>query len=537
MIRRTIPCITTIALCLLAGFAGGDTDSNDVPLGHAEFKPSPTRPVGFRGDHSGVFPGATPPVHWDERTGKGIKWRTTMPGTTVSSPIYVGGKVFALASPDMLVCCNAETGKIEWIGETLGVMFPEQLKDSADRKKWREAYNKGLRYAWATRKPFNQLVEDIASKLPEDHGLREWVKGDKQLNPGDGGTGTGDPMKAIHNKRERAWEWCWVGDTFTPPVSDGQFIYAYFSIGGTIACWDLEGNLQWTRRMKKPNMRRRKYLAQEMFLHGDLLYLPAGFLGKDADLRVVNRRTGKTVHTYDWEGESGVGQMFCPFEMDGKDYLMVRHEGGRRQPARHRILDLATGKEVGTLSGLPKVERSRRDLGPNVGGFVIRDGVIYVPLGGYYYKNAAGAGALTLTREGDKWRAEKLWKTDLRSGPATPSWRGLVVVGDEVYIPRGNYSGSLLDRQTGQKRKEWNLTSLPAQISKSVTRRCSDTYPTVAGDYLYYTSWSGVTSVYDLKNDKNAAANFTGPSFGSTLFFHGSRGYLRSFTSLYCLGE
>ncbi len=37
------------------------------PLGSADFKPTPERPVGWRGDWTGRFPGATPPVTWGRR--------------------------------------------------------------------------------------------------------------------------------------------------------------------------------------------------------------------------------------------------------------------------------------------------------------------------------------------------------------------------------------------------------------------------------------------------------------------------------------
>jgi outer membrane protein assembly factor BamB len=37
------------------------------PLGSADFKPTPERPVGWRGDWTGRFPGATPPTAWSRR--------------------------------------------------------------------------------------------------------------------------------------------------------------------------------------------------------------------------------------------------------------------------------------------------------------------------------------------------------------------------------------------------------------------------------------------------------------------------------------
>jgi hypothetical protein len=42
-------------------------DSDLAPLGSPAFHPSPERPVGWRGDGSGRFPGATPPTQWNRR--------------------------------------------------------------------------------------------------------------------------------------------------------------------------------------------------------------------------------------------------------------------------------------------------------------------------------------------------------------------------------------------------------------------------------------------------------------------------------------
>src|SRR5262245_9567628 len=36
-------------------------------LGSPDFKPAPDRPVGWRGDWTGRFPGATPPMEWSRR--------------------------------------------------------------------------------------------------------------------------------------------------------------------------------------------------------------------------------------------------------------------------------------------------------------------------------------------------------------------------------------------------------------------------------------------------------------------------------------
>jgi outer membrane protein assembly factor BamB len=47
--------------------AAGQTAQTGPLLGAPEFKPSPERPVGWRGDWTGRFPGATPPLEWSRR--------------------------------------------------------------------------------------------------------------------------------------------------------------------------------------------------------------------------------------------------------------------------------------------------------------------------------------------------------------------------------------------------------------------------------------------------------------------------------------
>ena len=51
--------------------ASSRPDPIGAPLGSLDFKPTPERPVGWRGDWTGRFPGATPPMEWNRRV-KGI---------------------------------------------------------------------------------------------------------------------------------------------------------------------------------------------------------------------------------------------------------------------------------------------------------------------------------------------------------------------------------------------------------------------------------------------------------------------------------
>ena len=54
-----------VGLWLLAGVALAASDT--APIGSPDFYPSPAHPIGWRGDGSGRFPGATPPATWSRR--------------------------------------------------------------------------------------------------------------------------------------------------------------------------------------------------------------------------------------------------------------------------------------------------------------------------------------------------------------------------------------------------------------------------------------------------------------------------------------
>jgi len=141
--------ITSICCTLIAGLLAGRTVwASDLPLGHKDFYPSPERPIGWRGDGNGAFPGATPVTHWREgevaneereyelwgdaggnqrgtwskkpvpvfknRNAVNIVWKTEMPCFANSSPIVVGDRVFTTADPNTLLCVDIHTGKILW---------------------------------------------------------------------------------------------------------------------------------------------------------------------------------------------------------------------------------------------------------------------------------------------------------------------------------------------------------------------------------------------------------------------------------------
>ena len=68
--------------------------NDKAPLGSPDFYPSAERPVGWRGDGTGRYPGATPPVTWSRTDAekKNIVWETKLPCYSWATPILVGEK-------------------------------------------------------------------------------------------------------------------------------------------------------------------------------------------------------------------------------------------------------------------------------------------------------------------------------------------------------------------------------------------------------------------------------------------------------------
>ncbi len=74
-ISRNISVTAIFAAGLAFAVATGNiatAATGDAPLGSPDFRPSADRSFGWRGDGSGQFPGATPPVNWG-RTAAGVK--------------------------------------------------------------------------------------------------------------------------------------------------------------------------------------------------------------------------------------------------------------------------------------------------------------------------------------------------------------------------------------------------------------------------------------------------------------------------------
>ena len=212
------------------------------PPGSPKFLPTADSPVGWRGDGSGRFPGATPPTSWERRkAGNGyatrnILWATPLPNNGVASPILVGPRIFVTTEPSDLVCIDKASGRILWIRSNMaGEAVPDVAKTLAPQLAELARANA-------------EVVEDLNAQLP-----------------GAATAAAQEPSNALKKKREiekkiieaqlavdkklfgTNWAQAVFGFAGQTPTSDGKRVCAFFTTGVSVA-YDLEGNRKWIQR-------------------------------------------------------------------------------------------------------------------------------------------------------------------------------------------------------------------------------------------------------------------------------------------------
>ncbi|MEI7834554.1 MAG: PQQ-binding-like beta-propeller repeat protein, partial [bacterium] len=306
------------------GDLSGSIRSLFASFGGRDFYPSPEHPVGFRGDGNGYFPGATPVTEWqegtlavqkapagsrakdvtyvaDEKGGKNIVWKTEMPAWVNSEPIVVGDRIFTCGEPNLLICADANTGKVLWshrmsVFQAMGLNAEttERCQTLADiyqvtfdaakyhmlelskSKDWKTGGETATAMAEKVIPRISEELKKIDPTFSYDAAIKTVIDGYTEFakllatntiplkNTGIEDKALGVKLSALNGllknriatfakikADELAMESPWgniIGWQMSVPVSDGQYVYASFGQGAT-ACYDLTGNLIWARYM------------------------------------------------------------------------------------------------------------------------------------------------------------------------------------------------------------------------------------------------------------------------------------------------
>ncbi len=443
-------------------------------------------PVGWRGDGTGVYPNAEPPVQWSATDN--VIWKTPLPKKSNASPIFVGDRIFVCSEPDTLLCVSAKDGTILWSSSTTYLdAVPEDQREQARAKQARaNELPRKLKELEAARD--EKTVE--LNKTPDKPGLKEELarlEGEIKQES--------DDLKALaFFVLPKTYED--AGYATPTPASDGERVYVAFG-SGIVACFDLEGHRQWVRRLEThpaTYSEPRLYGVQESPLLAEgqlLLHL--------LKLTALDPVTGKT----NWEAEAGI-HFASPVRVRVGDNEAVLTACGD-------VFRISDGKQLASKiwpsEGLPL----QTCCSP-----VVQSNTVYLV--------GKGGGAVRLTASSDGgFATKKLWQSKAIRG-----W----CVASPVFA-----DGLLYTLQKGGKLIVLDATSgKPVYVEMLAIR--GNNYPSLvlAGPYLYASNNSGETVVLKPGPEFQEVARNTLEPFYATPIFSGKRMYVRGQTNVYCIG-
>jgi outer membrane protein assembly factor BamB len=478
--------LVALGLTLTTGAAkAAETPANPgtpPPLGHKDFHPSPQCPIGFRGDGSGHFPGATPPVTWNALTGEGVAWKTTLPGMSFSSAIVVGRKVFAVSSPHHLFCLDADSGQILWQKDVdpVGLLAKDRAAE--------------VRQALAA------VVQEFKTQsAPADKATRDALQKKVAALATQG---------AVTDGLSYGGFWSLASAT---PASDGARVYVQFP-AGVLAAYTLDGTLVWQVPALPSGWAMGN--SSPVVCQGRVLAI-CGARGSPT-LLCVDAVTGKEQWKTTFPTADHCGS--------GSPAVVQAADGWKVVTPVFKLFDLATGKPWKTHAFYTAI-----------GATPVVDGrhVFYVH-GDYGCKERQLMRLDTaVAGEGEGITA---WPRQ-SSGHITGS---LLVVNGKAYLPDGaGCTPELIDLATGQvlvvpdaKKPLLRLGKVASSSGYSVLAS-----PALAGGRIYQALDDGQVAVIEPSVPlKVVVANPGAPTHGSP-FFQGSRIFLRTHDAVVCIGS
>ncbi len=487
----------------------------DLPLGHSNFLPSPEHPVGFRGDWTGSYPGATPPTRWSSTFN--VLWEREV-GIGESSPIVVGDRLFLLSNGVHLQCFDRHTGRLLW--ERLRHAKPAEGPAGLAWKleEFVILHHRG--------RPFRQKITNISNKIAQ-------IK--KEADPKRAASDTAEIAKlesalsvlrqglATIEQEEKAFPAKDLGIRYpeqvhwaiATPSSDGKYVYAFLPIG-EIVCYDFDGNLCWSR------------------LLGDGPRWGAGWSGQVIPSPCLV--DGKLLVIYD--------NMLQCFRADNGEPLwktLTKGWGGYASPFAGRVGSTWYVSEGGPILRLADGKHVYQD---SKNGHDVASSIFYDDL--FHYRDHA----VRVSANPDippvvAWRMSKDDALKIKTGHGHHAYASQVHSEGRVYNHEEKGTFGVHDAKTGK--------SLHIQYCSTG----GEIYPGViaAGNYLFtanHEGWTSVLSRFDGRECREVAVNlvrdFNGWTYpgGNSWFFIGDRAYWRVTNSspdgvrvgrLFCIGD
>lgn len=403
-------------------------------------------------DANGVAPTGDPPIEWDQT--KNVKWIAEIPGHGKSTPIIWGHRVFLITA--------INTGKV-----VEGVPKPE---DQPMR-------TFGIKFP-------NTLFRFVVLCLDRETGKTLWEQTAIEELPHEGHHGDNSHASAS-------------------PTTDGKFLYVSFGSRG-VYCFDLDGQLQWKKKIGNVETRLSFGEASSPVIHGDTLILNRDN-ETDSHILVLDAKTGETR----WQAKrEEVSAWATPLIVEHNGRTQVITNASRRV----RSYDLATGDILWQCGGqVANVTPSPVLFGDRV-----------ICMSGY---RGSIAMSLPLDASGDITDSDQVaWRWH-RDTPYVPS---PLLFGDWLYFNKLNNAVlTCLDVTTGKPIFE--SVRLPSLTNIYAS-------PVGAADRVYLVGRDGTALVLKRAATLEVlATNKLDDSFDASPAIVGKQLFLRGQRHLYCL--
>jgi outer membrane protein assembly factor BamB len=469
-------------------------------------------PNGWRGDTSGVWPNAKPPIVWDGPSGKNIRWKVQLPSHSIASPVFGSDRLLALSEPDRVQCYSLADGTLLWEDRlsAIDVVAPEP-----ERQVWREKFAEAWLLFHKGDPYFSggliqvQRIGDEAQRKRCEYLFTELKK--VQLDP---------PL---------GWDVC--GYTAATPVAAADRVIVRHC-SNVICCYDWNGKRVWLARANPGNDPKR--------------YGGCGSLMEFSPLQILDDMVIcnwiPTLEEMGLKRGDTINYLYCDKSAALPAERLDNRKSGPRGYAREALVafDLATGKERwrsdwlrtgGAMSyafvpmtvdgvrlivtGGGEVVRARdgkvvlRDLG--WGGYancpvVARDpatgkeNLLVWCEGAHWYAPRYGQWVYVqrIIRKGDGFAAEKIWEWGWGAGvPNSHHPRSPVVKDGKIFL--GDHLGFVMDLATGNMiygpRTKPDDRGRFADWRGGLLATSDYLNPLIAGQYLYLPQGDGSAKV------------------------------------------
>lgn len=456
--------------------------------------PDPSKVHGWRGDGTGHYPDAKPPLHWSPT--ENVVWKTPLPGLGNATPVVIDDRVFVTAEPTTLLAVRLSDGGLLWQHQ---VTIADTLS-GADRTK-REQSAQAASTA-------EQRLQEIGPELEK---LR------RQARSGGASAEAQARLKdlkveeqSLRSKVELAIVGAaspgqLVGMASSTPVSDGKSVFALFG-NYIVAAFTIDGELRWARSIeRRPDGGEPQRGGAGTGQAASPLLVDGRLIVPLTRLNAFDPETGDQL----WEGDE-----FSDFgtpavaRIDGAT-LLITAEG--------RAVDVTNGRtmaeHLGDLWWLPPI---------------VSDHDVFFISGAPLIPDRAAAAVRLPKYTGQPFTGQPLWsrplsRTDRYASPL------LLPSGDVLTIDNGQLM-TVLNAKTGEtihERKLRNLSPMPTpQVWAS---------PALVDPHVFIFDETGFASILNAQAPFDVVATNQLEAMHGSPVFAGTKLILRGLENLYCL--